>query len=101
MIKPFLFYKFNNQLLFCLCGLSLLIPSLSDAASTRTYSYDCYGNLQEVIDPRGFTTQYHYDCLTRVEQLIFPDGKNVKYSYDLMEMRGIAAVGFEPTTHGL
>jgi YD repeat-containing protein len=87
MIKPSLFYKFNNQLLSCLCGFSLLIPSLSDAVSTRSYSYDQYGNLQTVIDPRGFTTQRYYDRLNRLEQLIFPDGKHVKYSYDLNGVR--------------
>jgi len=87
MIKSSLFYKFNKQLLTFLWGFSLLIPSLSDAVSARSYSYDRYGNLQEVIDPRGFITQYHYDCLNRVEKISFPDGKNVKYSYDLNGVR--------------
>ena len=87
MIKSFLTHKFSKQLLAFLWGFSLLIPSLSEAISTKSYSYDKYGNLQEITDPRGFKVQYHYDCLDRLEQIIFPDGKNVKYSYDLNGVR--------------
>ncbi|MEX0961327.1 MAG: RHS repeat-associated core domain-containing protein [Simkaniaceae bacterium] len=88
MIKSSLLYKFiNRRISIFLWIFSLLIPSSSDAISVKSYSYDPYGNLQEVTDPRGFAIQYHYDCLNRLEQIIFPDGKSVKYSYDLNGVR--------------
>jgi YD repeat-containing protein len=87
MIKLSLFYRFHRLLFVFLWILFLFIPSFSNAASIKSYSYDQYGNLQEVTDPRGFTTQYYYDRLNRVEKISFPDGENVNYSYDLNGVR--------------
>ncbi len=65
----------------------LIFPMASYALSVKSYSYDKYGNLQEITDPRGFTTQFHYDLLSRLERIAYPDNKTVRYSYDLSGVR--------------
>ena len=47
----------------------LAFSSVADAVSVKSYSYDAYGNLQEVVDPRGFATHYRYDLLNRLEEV--------------------------------
>ncbi len=105
MVKTFPFYKFNRHIPIFLWAFSVLAPCISNAVSVKSYSYDRYGNLEKITDPRGFITQYHYDCLNRVEKIDFQDGKNVKYSYDLSGVRikmedhhGITS--FEPDEFG-
>lgn len=74
--------KLKKQLIFFQCMLFLTTPNFSHAFSVKSYSYNRYGNLQEIVDPRGFSTQYQFDCLNRLEQITFPDGKAIRYSYD-------------------
>ena len=69
-----------NKRNFVLLWLILLaFPCISAAISIKSYSYDKYGNLQEITDPRGFVTQYQYDLLNRPEKIDYPDKKIVKY----------------------
>ncbi len=65
----------------------LLFPNTSDAISVKSYSYDKYGNVQDITDPRGFVTQFHYDLINRLERIDYPDSKSVTYSYDLSGIR--------------
>ena len=46
-----------------------IVPGLAHAISVKTYSYDKYGNLQEITDPRGLTTRYQYDLLNRLAEI--------------------------------
>lgn len=77
------FNQIYQRLVFFLSIFFLLLPSASTALSTKSYFYDPSGNLQKIIDPRGFATQYRYDCLDRLEEIEYPDGRKVKYSFDL------------------
>jgi YD repeat-containing protein len=76
-----------KRMRFCLWAILFAFPSVSNAISVKSYSYDQYGNLKEITDPRGFVTQYHYDLLNRLEKIEYPDDKRVKYSYDLSGIR--------------
>lgn len=77
----------RHQAFFFLCSILLILPSISNAVSVKSYSYDEYGNLKEVIDPRGLKSHYQYDLLNRLEAIHYSDGQEVKYSYDLMDFR--------------
>ena len=77
----------HNRMLFFLWAILFLFSGISHAVSIKSYSYDTYGNVQEITDPRGFVTQYHYDLLNRVEKVDYPGNKMVKYSYDLSGIR--------------
>lgn len=79
--------RLHNRSFFWLYSIFLILPIISHAISVKTYSYDEYGNLKEMTDPRGLTSQYHYDLLNRLEEVDYPDGKKVKYSYDLSGIR--------------
>ncbi len=65
----------------------LVFTSVSHAISVKSYSYDKYGNVQEITDPRGFVTKYRYDLLNRLEEIEYPDHKKIKYFYDLSGIR--------------
>ena len=64
-----------------------VFPLASHAISIKSYSYDKYGNVQEITDPRGFVTQFHYDLINRLERIDYPDNKSVRYAYDLSGVR--------------
>jgi|JI10StandDraft_1071094.scaffolds.fasta_scaffold240198_4 hypothetical protein len=55
-----------KQILFFLWVTLFVFPIASHAISIKSYSYDKYGNLQEITDPRGFVTQFHYDLINRL-----------------------------------
>lgn len=70
--------------IFCfLWTLLAVYPLASDAVSVKSYSYDAYGNTQEITDPRGHHTQYQYDLINRLEKINYPDAKSVRYTYNL------------------
>lgn len=90
---------------FFLWVLLLIVPNISDAVSVKSYSYDKYGNIEAITDPRGFVTQYHYDLINRLERINYPDKAQVKYAYDLSgictkleDHRGVTS--FEPDEFG-
>ncbi len=94
-----------KRVFFFLWSALLILPAVSNASSIKSYSYDEYGNLKEITDPRGLISQFHYDLLDRLEEIDYSDGKKVKYSYDLMgfrksmeDHRGITL--FEPDEFG-
>lgn len=76
-----------KRILCFLWAFLFIFPSISHAISVKSYSYDKYGNVQEIRNPRGFATQYHYDLLNRLEKIDYPDNKKVKYFYDLSGIR--------------
>ncbi len=95
----------RKRFFFLLWAIFLALPLISHAISVKSYLYDEYGNLKEVTDPRGLTSEYHYDLLNRLEEIDYPDGKKVTYSYDLSGVRrsmkdhhGVTL--FEPDTFG-
>jgi len=88
-----------------LWGILFVFSNVSHAISVKSYSYDKYGNVQEITDPRGFTTQYRYGLLNSLEEIDYPDHKKIKYSYDLNGVRtkmedDWGATLFEPDEFG-
>ncbi len=73
--------------IFLLWIILFATADVSYAISVKSYSYDKYGNVQEVTDPRGFVIQYGYDLLNRLEKIDYPNNKGVAYSYDLSGVR--------------
>lgn len=77
----------HKRILYFLWAFLFVFPTVFHAVSVKSYSYDKYGNIQEITDPRGGVTQYHYDLLNRIEKIDYPDHRKVKYSYDLSGIR--------------
>jgi RHS repeat-associated protein len=76
-----------QRILLFLWIIACVFPIDVHAISIKSYSYDKYGNLQAITDPRGFVTQYRYDLLNRLETIEYPDKQKVQYSYDLSGVR--------------
>ena len=73
-----------KRILSFLWVILFVFPIASHAISVKSYSYDKYGNVQEITDPRGFVTQFHYDLIDRLERIDYPDHKSVRYAKDLV-----------------
>ena len=91
--------------IFLLWIILFAAADVSYAISVKSYSYDKYGNLDEMTDPRGFVIQYRYDLLNRLERINYPNNKGVAYSYDLSGVRtkvedSRGATLFEPDEFG-
>ena len=71
-----------KQILFFLWVTLFVFPIASHAISIKSYSYDKYGNLQEITDPRGFVTQFHYDLINQLTHISLPNGTSKTIKYD-------------------
>lgn len=76
-----------KQIFFFLWICFFAFPSISNASSITSYAYNKHGNLEQIIDPRGFSSCYEYDLLNRIKEIDYSDGKKVKYSYNLNGVR--------------
>lgn len=63
-------------------ALDRLVATVDPLQGSIGYRYDTRGNLREVTDPRGLSTQYGYDGFDELTSLSSPDTGVARYGYD-------------------